>query len=77
MPLQELHSPPRFMGAEEFARHQEATPSSFQGHPPVLRLTLDNVVCSFQPRFSPLETNSDHATGTLWITEEYVYNVRK
>lgn len=49
MRLQELTSEPVFMTAEEHARLQEATPLTFQGHAPVLRLKLDGVRCCIQP----------------------------
>lgn len=48
--MQELTSEPVFMTAEEHARLQEATPSSFQGHAPVLRLKLDGIYCYIQPK---------------------------
>ncbi|UZJ57281.1 hypothetical protein CBS101457_006601 [Exobasidium rhododendri] len=87
MTLQELTSEPVFMTIEEHSRLQEATPTSFEGHAPVLRLKLGGVRCCFQPEtaFQPFNeaSGSSHSLngsngraeiqqGTLWVTESHV-----
>jgi hypothetical protein len=84
MPFQELSSEPEYMSSEQHAQLQEATPSSFIGHAPVLRLKLEGVQCSILPE-SSLQIgessgsshlsngNGSHAAshkGTLWVTEQ-------
>lgn len=81
MPLQELLAEPAFMTLEQHAQLQEVTPSSFQGHPPVLRLNLQGVRCCIEPEDviqigessrSAQNGNASHSTiqeGSLWITE--------
>jgi hypothetical protein len=83
MVLQELTSEPVFMTIEEHALLQEATPTSFEGHAPVLRLKLEGVYCHVQPETAfpadeasgsnrPLESSNGHSNiqqGTLWVTE--------
>lgn len=81
MPLQELLTEPPFMTIEEYARLQEATPSSFQGHASVLRLKLQGVRCCIQPEEairigeSSRSAHNDNAgsssfqEGALWVTE--------
>lgn len=82
MPLVEIDHEPSCMTIEEQTRLQEATPSSFEGHAPVLRLKLDRVRCCIypEPLFQVGESSrSAHngndapsmvSQGTLWVTDE-------
>jgi hypothetical protein len=82
MPLKELLAEPSFMTIEEQAQLQEVTPSTFQGHPPVLRLKLQGVRCYTQPeealQFGESSRSAQNGNasqsavqqGSLWITEK-------
>lgn len=52
------------MTAEVHARLQEATPASFAGHAPVLRLKLEGVRCTIQPE-TALQVGESSGTSQL------------
>lgn len=79
------------MTEEQHGQLQESTPSSFEGHAPILRLALDQVRCTLQPSTAwpdftdestvappPNGTSSaegDARVGRLWVTDRSVEDV--